>query len=120
MFTTHARKAVPAAMLAVTLAIVGSACASYGTTQRPRPVRYPSSVGYRSPAIEIGYRDGFEAGRSDVRNRERYSPTRSRRYRAADNNYDRRHGSREEYKREYRRAFERGYSEGFRARGRRY
>jgi hypothetical protein len=75
---------------------------------------YPSNRGvFRSPAAEIGYRDGIEAGRTDARDRGRFDPVRAKRYREGDHDYDRRYGSREDYKREYRAAFEQGYREGF-------
>jgi hypothetical protein len=66
-----------------------------------------------SPAGDNGYRDGFEAGRSDARDRDRYDPVRAKRYREGDHNYNGRYGSRDEYKRQYRAAFEQGYREGY-------
>lgn len=83
------------------------------------PNQYPAAprVGngvYRSPAHEVGYRDGYEAGRNDVRDRERFDPLRSKRYRSGDREYDNRYGSREDYKREYRAAFQQGYDQGYR------
>jgi hypothetical protein len=75
---------------------------------------YPSNRGvYRSPAADNGYRDGFEAGRDDARDRDRYDPVRASRYRQGDHNYDSRYGSRDAYKRDYRAAFEQGYREGY-------
>jgi hypothetical protein len=75
---------------------------------------YPSNRGeYRSPAADIGYRDGLEAGRSDARDRDRFDPVRSSRYREGDHDYNSRYGSREDYKREYRAAFEQGYRQGY-------
>jgi len=68
---------------------------------------------YQSPAAQIGYRDGFDAGRKDARNRDRFNPERSSRYRSADHEYDRRYGPKDDYKREYRAAFARGYQDGF-------
>ncbi len=67
-----------------------------------------------SPASQMGYRDGFEAGRSDARDRDRYDPQRAKRYREGDHDYDRRYGSRDDYAREYRAAFQQGYEEGYR------
>jgi hypothetical protein len=76
---------------------------------------YPSNApGYSSPAVQIGYRDGFEVGQNDARDRESFDPIRSRRYRSGDHDYDRRYGSRDEYKRIYRDAFQRGYEAGYR------
>jgi hypothetical protein len=75
---------------------------------------YPSNRGVlRSPAADIGYRDGIEAGRNDARDRDRFDPVRAKRYRDGDHNYDGRYGSREDYKRQYRAAFEQGYREGY-------
>jgi hypothetical protein len=88
------------------------------------PRTYPSYPAYpdvrggraalRSPAAQVGYRDGFEAGRDDADDRRAFDPQRSRRYRDGDHEYNDRYGSRDEYKREYRAAFQQGYGEGFR------
>lgn len=119
MATAH--RYLAAALLAVSVGVTMPACASYGQTY-PRggyPTQYPARGAYRSPAFDIGYRDGFEVGRDDARDREPYDPVRSRRYRSADHGYDYRFGPREAYKREYRAAFERGYADGYRRRWRR-
>ena len=77
-------------------------------------IAYPPNRGVlRSAAAEIGYRDGIEAGRNDVRDRNRFDPVRAKRYREGDHDYNRRYGSRDDYKREYRAAFEQGYREGY-------
>ena len=67
-----------------------------------------------TPAWQHGYRDGYDQGRKDVRDGDRFDPVRSSRYRSGDHDYDRRNGSRDEYKREYRSAFQRGYTQGYR------
>jgi len=67
-----------------------------------------------SPAAQNGYRDGLEEGQHDARSGDRFDPVRSKRYRSADHDYDRRFGSLDAYKREYRDAFQRGYDEGYR------
>jgi hypothetical protein len=96
----------------------------YGDYGRPLPppVTYPSGPGgvaypregrFYSRAAQNGYRDGFEVGRNDARDRESYDPIRSKRYREGDHDYDHSYGSRDEYKREYRAAFEQGYREGY-------
>ena len=87
-----------------------------GSAWYPSAFPYPQAAPrtYTSPAVQAGYRDGFEVGRNDARDRERFDPARSRRYRSADRDYDRRFGSKNEYQREYRTAFERGYAEGYR------
>jgi hypothetical protein len=64
-------------------------------------------------AGQVGYRDGFDAGRSDARDRNRFDPVRSKRYRDGDHDYNNRYGDRELYKRDYRAAFEQGYREGY-------
>ena len=69
---------------------------------------------YSSPAAQVGYRDGLEAGRDDARDRDGYDPRRSKRYREGDNDYNSRYGSRDQYKQEYRAAFQQGYDEGYR------
>ena len=72
--------------------------------------------GYGNVGAQVGYRDGFDAGRSDARDRNRFDPVRSKRYREGDHDYNGRYGDRDTYKREYRAAFEQGYREGYGAR----
>lgn len=69
---------------------------------------------YRSVAYEHGYQDGFEKGREDARDRDRYDPSRHKRYRKADHGYDSDYGPRDSYKLYYREAFTRGYAEAYR------
>jgi len=73
-----------------------------------------------APAAQNGYRDGFEAGRSDARDRNRYDPRRVKRYREGDQGYDRSYGNRDDYKRDYRSSFEQGYRDGFNGGTRRF
>jgi hypothetical protein len=61
-----------------------------------------------------GYRDGYDQGRDDAHDGDRYDPVRARRYRQGDNGYERSVMSRDEYKRQYRRAFVEGYEDGYR------
>jgi hypothetical protein len=75
--------------------------------------RYPVN-GTFSPAAQNGYRDGYEQGRDDARDRDRYDPVRASRYRSGDHDYNSRYGSREVYKREYRAGFQQGYDAGYR------
>src|SRR4051812_12665147 len=75
---------------------------------------YGTARVYASRASDVGYRDGYEAGRNDARDRNRFDPVRSGRYRSADHDYDSRYGSKDEYKRVYRDAFQRGYDQGYR------
>ncbi len=91
-----------------------------GYGQRP-PYGYPNSgpvysdsnSRYASPATQNGYRDGYEQGREDRRDGDRFDPVRAPRYRAGDRDYNSRFGSRDDYKREYRAAFQQGYSAGY-------
>ncbi len=69
---------------------------------------------YNSPAAQIGYRDGVEAGRDDARDRQPNDPRRSKRFREGDHDYNSRYGSRDQYKQEYRAAFQQGYQQGYR------
>jgi hypothetical protein len=69
---------------------------------------------YSSPAAQIGYRDGQEAGRDDAGDRANYDPRRAKRYREGDHDYDNRYGSRDQYKQDYRAAFVQGYEDGYR------
>jgi hypothetical protein len=69
---------------------------------------------YRSWAAQVGYRDGFEQGRDDRHDGDRYDPISSKRYRSADHEYDRRYGPKDDYRREYRAAFQQGYQAGYR------
>jgi len=86
----------------------------------PQRYPYPSGGvvprygGYGSPAAQTGYRDGYDQGRSDARDGDRYDPIRAKRYRSGDHEYHDRYGSKDEYKREYRTAFEQGYEQGYR------
>ena len=74
---------------------------------------YPGVVYTSSPAAQVGYRDGFEVGRNDARDHDRYDPIRSKRYRDGDHDYNGRYGPRDDYKRAYRSAFEQGYRDGY-------
>jgi flagellar biosynthesis/type III secretory pathway protein FliH len=77
------------------------------------PAAYPGNRRF-SPAAENGHRDGYQQGREDARDRDRYDPIRASRYRSGDRGYERRYGSLEDYKREYRAAFQQGYEQGYR------
>lgn len=89
----------------------------------PPVAPYPPQAGdgpyaaYRSPAADVGYRDGYDVGRSDARHGEGYDPVRSKRYRSGDHGYKGDFGPRDEYKREYRAAFQDGYERGYRESG---
>jgi len=70
---------------------------------------------YLAP-FDIGARDGFEKGREDARDNDRFDPRRHKWYRDGDRDYDSRFGSRDRYKDEYRRGFTVGYERGYRGR----
>jgi hypothetical protein len=78
--------------------------------------RYPGdgSPYGNSAAFQNGYRDGYDQGRKDAKDRDRFDPLRSSRYRSGDHDYDRRDGPREDYRRDYRAAFQQGYDRGYR------
>lgn len=99
---------------------------AYDRTERGYPVapvapramgRIPASPPveeFITPAGQFGFRDGYDAGVKDARDRETYDPVRSDRYRDADHHYNNRYGSKEVFKRDYRVGFERGYEQGYR------
>lgn len=79
--------------------------------------RYPSGV--PTPTVggapyEFGYKDGYERGRDDARDRETYNPVRHERYRKAESGYEDRYGSKDEYRLLYRNGFDAGYEAGYR------
>jgi hypothetical protein len=75
---------------------------------------YPPVRGGFLTAFDIGARDGYEKGREDARDNDRFDPRRHKWYREGDHDYDRRYGSRERYKDDYRRGFTQGYERGYR------
>ena len=89
--------------------------------------RYGNRGGYgygnrvNSAPYQNGYRDGFDKGREDGRDRDSFDPVRHSRYRSADRGYNNRYGSKDQYKLIYRDGFEAGYNQGYREsdRGRR-
>lgn len=108
---------------AVLLALLFStACGSvYAQNRRTYPTYpgYPGSGGvyrdrYNNPAYSRGYDDGYRSGVSAARDGDRYDVRRERDYRDADNGYDRRYGSRDQWRQVYRDGFASGYDEGFR------
>ena len=85
---------------------------NYPAANYPAP-NYPRNRGV-SPAAQVGYRDGYDQGRDDAHDRDRYDPIRASRYRSGDHDYNSRYGPREDYKRQYRAAFQQGYEQGYR------
>lgn len=73
--------------------------------------------GNNNVAYQNGYQKGLEKGRSDGRDRDSFDPVRYKEYRNADNGYNSRYGSKDQYKLAYRDGFEAGYSQAYRAAG---
>ena len=85
-------------------------------------VYYPGQPGYGngygySPAVSNGSHDGYEKGREDVRDGDRYDPARHGWYRSGDRHYRNEYGSRERYRDDYRQGFQEGYDRAFREYG---
>ena len=53
-------------------------------------------------------------GRKDARGNDRYEPTREKKYRQADDGYNNRYGSKDQYRDAYRQGFQQGYDRGYR------
>jgi flagellar biosynthesis/type III secretory pathway protein FliH len=66
------------------------------------------------PATVNGYDEGFDRGRSDARDGDRYDPVRHRDYRDADRGYLDAYGSMEGYRTNFRTGFRQGYEDGYR------
>lgn len=76
---------------------------------------YPGDRGFAyNAAYANGLKDGYEKGREDARDSDRYDPARHKWYREGDHDYEREYGSREQYARVYRQAFREGYDRGYR------
>lgn len=73
---------------------------------------------FRNIAREQGYRDGMDVGMEQSRDRRRYDPGSSSRYRNATNGYQGWMRNQEAYRNAYRRAFEQGYRDGYNRFGR--
>jgi hypothetical protein len=107
MFTMfHARRVLPAALLAAGVLLSASACSAQTYSVRG------SYVDVERRAHDNGYRQGFDEGRNDVRRNRSFSLERHSEYRDADRGY-RRDNERNSYSRAFRRGFESGYREGF-------
>lgn len=135
MNTNFVALAVTAALATVAIAspasaqtariVVAGTFASAGDPQyRPQapPPRgypqYPGRGGYDrgNYAFANGYRDGYDKGHDDARDRDRYDLRRHRKYRDGESGYDRDFGMRRDvYRDVYRRGFANGYEDGYRA-----
>ena len=83
---------------------------------RDRTGAYPNNRGYayNSVPFQNGDRDGYEKGREDANRNNSFDPVRHSRYRSADNGYNSRYGSKDDYKLVYREGFDAGYERGYR------
>jgi hypothetical protein len=87
----------------------------YGSSRYPGRSGYPGGYGYSyNPAFANGARDGYEKGREDARDGDRYDPRRHKWYREGDRDYEREYGSKQVYEDVYRRGFLEGYERGYR------
>ena len=68
---------------------------------------------YANPAMAAGFNDGYEQGFEDARDGDRYDPIRAKDYRDADNDYDRRFGTKAQWQVAYREGFRAGYQQGY-------
>jgi hypothetical protein len=82
--------------------------------QRYRDRSGANNRAYNSVPFQNGEREGYEKGREDARKNNSYDPVRHSRYRSADNGYNNRYGSKDDYKLVYRDGFEAGYARGYR------
>jgi flagellar biosynthesis/type III secretory pathway protein FliH len=71
-------------------------------------------AGTRIQRSARGYSDGWEKGRDDGHDRDRYDPVRHGDYKDGDNGYERSYGSKDAYKNNYRSGFRQGYEAGYR------
>jgi hypothetical protein len=69
---------------------------------------------YQDPANAKGYDSGYDLGRTDGRDGQRYDPVRHRDYRDGDRGYASSYGSREGYRTNFRSGFRQGYEDGYR------
>jgi len=94
-----------------------------GTVQQPlRQWRLPERRGpSQEPAAARGYTDGYQRGRDDGRDRDRYDPVGHGNYRSGDAGYKKQYGALDSYRNNYRAGFRQGYEDGYRdgSRGRR-
>ncbi len=105
-------------LLLLGLAVSVSACGALLVEHYPYGRGYPdgrpsnAAVDYAS---RTGYHDGYQVGYDDGRDRDRFEPRNSRRYRAADHGYRRDlYISRDYFADLYRRGFIGGYEAGYR------
>lgn len=84
----------------------------------PGAYGYPGNRGFGyNAAYSNGLKDGYEKGREDARDRDRYDPLRHKWYRDGDRDYEREYGPKQQYVEAYRSAFREGYDRGYREAG---
>ena len=69
---------------------------------------------YQDSASATGYGNGYDLGRLDGRDGQRYDPVRHKDYRDAQRGYAQSYGSREGYRTNFRSGFRQGYEDGYR------
>jgi hypothetical protein len=102
--TTMSTNRISAWMLLVAALLVGAGSAVASAQWRQ---------GYTDLAWDAGYRDGLRAGEDDARDGRAFEYQRSRDYRDADNGYNSRYGSKDQWKQRYREGFIGGYRDSY-------
>jgi hypothetical protein len=90
---------------------------NYPNSYPTYPNRGNGTYSTNNVAYDNGYQKGLEKGRHDARDRDSYDPVRYKEYRNADNGYNSRYGSKDQYKLAYRDGFEAGYAQAYRSNG---
>jgi len=94
----------------------------YGLQENYDPDRVPrtdvdadgyTNWSYQDVATDTGYRDGLQAGLSDLRQRKDFKPEKHDAYEDAKHGYRKNYGDKQLYKEQYRKAFLRGYEDAF-------
>jgi hypothetical protein len=103
-------------MIIMVAAAAGNADAQWGRRDdwgRQGSGRYD----VRRIAFDNGYREGFEEGQRQLRDRKRFDPYNEGDFKDADNGYRGEFGNKDNYKRYYREGFLEGYERGYGSRG---
>jgi hypothetical protein len=94
----------------------------YGLNESYDPDRVPRSDAdadayvnwsYEDVAMDTGYRDGLQAGLSDLRQRKDFKPDKHEAYEDGNHGYRKEYGDKKLYKEQYRKGFLRGYEDSF-------
>ncbi len=113
----HRFALLPAALLVACVGLTAPAAAQ--DRDRDRDRRYAGDADNPAAiAFNNGYQRGLEHGQADLRSRRSADFRRDHDYRDADQGYDRRFGSREEYREQFRRGYQAGYVDGYEGRAR--